>query len=141
MKNKFTIRAISVAVYFLAVVLWFFIIKDKISTNYRHLVVVAGLIGAVYFIPFSLIKSLREDLPIKRYLIASDIIFYLAFAYMVLIALADNPLFEIVGIVVMFINLLFCIVSYFKTEKNEKMIQRLITVHILLAFFMPIISY
>ncbi|HLS12335.1 MAG TPA: hypothetical protein VK050_09245 [Flavobacteriaceae bacterium] len=141
MKNKFTIRAISVAVYFLAVVLWFFIIKDKISTNYRHLVVVAGLIGAVYFIPSSLIKSLREDLPIKRYLIASDIIFYLAFAYMVLIALADNPLFEIVGIVVMFINLLFCIVSYFKTEKNEKMIQRLITVHILLAFFMPIISY
>src|SRR5690625_650173 len=80
MKNKFTIRAISVAVYFLAVVLWFFIIKDKISTNYRHLVVVAGLIGAVYFIPSSLIKSLREDLPIKRYLIASDIIFYLAFA-------------------------------------------------------------
>jgi|SRR5690554_48080 len=140
MKNKFNLKAIAVAVYFLAGVLLFFINKEAISSTYRHIAVATGVIGTIYFIPFSLIKSLREDLPIKRYLIASDIIFYLAFAYMVLIALADNPLFKILGISVMFLSFLFCIVGYFKVERNEREIRKLLSLHLLLWFLMPLIS-
>lgn len=135
------IRATAITIYFLAGVLLFLINKEVIASTYRHIAVVVGVIATIYFIPISLIKSTQQELPTRKYLIASDIIFYLAFAYMVLIALADNPVFKIVGIVVMIINLLFCIVSYFKTEKNEKMILRLIGLHILLSFVVPMISF
>lgn len=141
MKNKFAIRAIAVAVYFLAGTLLFLINKEAIASTYRYVAVATGVIFTIYFIPISLIKSIKQELPTKKYLIASDIIFYLTFAYMVLIALADNPLFKIVGIGVMFINLLFCVVSYFKAEKNEKKMQRLMSLHILLGCLMLMIRY
>lgn len=140
MKNKFAIRVIAVAVYFLAGTLLFLINKEAIASTYRYVAVATGVIFTIYFIPISLIKSIKQELPTKKYLIASDIIFYLAFAYMVLIALADNPLFKIVGIVVMFMNLLYCIVGYFKVERNEREIRKLLSLHLLLWFLMPLIS-
>lgn len=140
MKTKFLIKAIAITIYFLTGVLLFLINKEVIASTYRYIAVVVGVIATLYFIPISLIKSIQQELPTRKYLIASDIVFYLAFAYIVLVALADNPLFKIVGVIVMFLSLLYCVVGYIKVEKNEKEIRKLLSLHLLLLFLMPMVS-
>ena len=140
MKNKFTIRAISVAVYFLTVVLLFLIKKEAVNTVYGYFSVVVGLLASLYFVPYSLIKSIRQDLSIRRYLIASDIIFYFIFVHMALMALADNPLFRIVGLVVMLANTIFCFVIYFKTKDKHEVIRKLLILHVLMMALMPLLK-
>ncbi len=75
MKNKFIIRAIAIIVYTLAGVLLFLVNKEAIVSTYRYVVVAAGVIATIYFIPISLIKSIQQELPTRKYLIASDVIF------------------------------------------------------------------
>lgn len=140
MKNQFVIRSVAIVVYALAAFLLFLISKGEVNAIYRYFAVGVGLIVTMYFIPFSLIKSIRKDLPFRDYLIASDIILFLTFAYMILIVLAANPLFKMAGITIRFINLLFCVIIYFKFKKSETEIKKLLYLHIVLAF-MPVISY
>ena len=75
MKNKFIIRAIAIIVYTLAGVLLFLVNKEAIVSTYRYVVGAAGVIATIYFIPISLIKSIQQELPPRKYLIASDVIF------------------------------------------------------------------
>lgn len=140
MKIKYNLRTIAIAIYFLTGVLLFLINKEVVDSIYRYIAVGTGVIVTIYFIPISLIKSIRQELPSRKYLIASDIIFYLAFAYMILIALAENPLFKILGIVVMFLSFLYCIVGYLKWQRNGKEIRKLLILHVLLLFLMPLIG-
>lgn len=139
MKNKFILSIVFISIYFLTVVLLFFITKEVIDTIYGYFSVVAGIIAALYFVPFSLIKSIRQELAVRKYLIASDIIFYFIFVHMVLIVLADNPLFKIFGLVITLANIIFWFVTYFKVKDKNEVIKKLLILHATMMFLIPLL--
>lgn len=62
MKNRYIISIVFASLYFIASIFLFLIAKEKLNSVYAYFSILVGLIGAVYYLAFSLKQSLRQDL-------------------------------------------------------------------------------
>lgn len=140
MKQKEKIKLYIIIFYSLSAILLFLIAKERLGSIYRYFSIIIGVIATIYLIPFALIKSINEKTELKNFSIISDIIFYLAIGYLILKALADNPIFEVVGIIISILNFAFCIFCYLKSSNDRKELKSILILHICLMFLIPLIN-
>lgn len=60
MKNKNLLKVVFLLGYILSIIVMFLINKESLDSTFRYLAVIIGVVAFIYFIPFSLIQSIRK---------------------------------------------------------------------------------
>jgi hypothetical protein len=136
-----SIKLIIVILFFGSAIILFLVKKNILNSNFRYIPVLIGVISSLYILLFSFVKNiqLKKD-ALKKYFITSDVIFYLASGQLVLIAIADNPIFIILGVLIATLNLVYLILFYFNKSSNSYFSKQRIITHILLLIVISLIN-